>query len=103
MIELKLKIEDIDYDSVADILAPALKDRIDSSEFPAWARLLFLAGGMDGAAFKKILSRVPDDAIDGFVVKLLNEKSEKASQIIEDMAASNGIKIKIADVKATKD
>ena len=46
MIELKLKIEDIDYDSVADILAPALKDRIDSSEFPAWARLLFLAGGI---------------------------------------------------------
>ena len=64
---------------------------------------MFLAGGMDGAAFKKILSRVPDDAIDGFVVKLLNEKSEKASQIIEDMAASKGIKIKIADVKATKD
>ena len=103
MIELKLKIEDIDYESVADILAPALKDRIDSSEFPAWARLLFLAGGMDGAAFKKILSRVPDDAIDGFVVKLLNEKSEKASQIIEVLAASNGIKIKIAAVMATKD
>ena len=88
---------------IIDILAPALKDRIDSSEFPAWARLLFLAGGMDGAAFKKILSRVPDDAIDEFVVKLLNEKSEKASQIIEDMAASKGIKIKIADVKAAKD
>lgn len=103
MIELKLKIENIDYDSVADILAPALKDRIDSSDFPAWARLLFLAGGMDGAAFKKILSRVPNDAIDGFVAKLLNEKSDKAAEFLEEMAASKGVKIKISEVKALKE
>lgn len=102
MIELKLKIENIDYDSLADLLAPALKDRIDSSEFPAWARLLFLAGGMDGAAFKKILSSVPNDAIDDFVVKLLNDKSDKAAEIIEELAASKGINIKIADVSASK-
>ena len=102
MIEINLKIEDIDYDSIADILAPALKDRIEGSEFPAWARLLFLAGGMDGDAFKKILSRVPDDAIDEFVVKLLNEKSDKAAEMLENMAMSKGIRIKIADVKASK-
>ena len=102
MIELKLKIEDIDYDSLADILAPALKDRIDSSEFPAWARLLFLAGGMDGQAFKKILSRVPSDAIDEFVVKLLNEKRDRAAVVLEDLAASKGVKIKISDVSASK-
>ena len=102
MIELKIKIEDIDYDSLADILAPALKDRIESSEFPAWARLLFLAGGMDGAAFKKILSRVPDDAIDDFVVKLLNEKSDKAAAMLEELAATKGINLKITDVSASK-
>ena len=102
MIELKLKIESIDYDSIADILAPALKDRIDSSEFPAWARLLFLAGGMDGSAFKKILSRVPSESIDEFVVKLLNDKSDKAASVIEDLAATKGIKIKISDVSASK-
>lgn len=102
MIEIKLKIEDIDYDSVADILAPALKDRIDGSEFPAWARLLFLAGGMNGDAFKKILSRVPKDAIDDFVVKLLNEKGDKTAEFLEEIASSKGVNIKISDVKAYK-
>ena len=102
MIELKLKIDNVDYDSLADILAPALKDRIESSEFPAWARLLFLAGGMDGSAFKKILSRVPSDAIDEFVVKLINDKSGQAAKMIEDMAASKGINIKVSDVSAGK-
>ena len=102
MIEIKLKIENIDYDSLADIIAPMLKEKLDNGDFPAWARLLFMAGGMNGDAVRKILSRIPENKREEMIIQLLNKNSKAAAEMLENLAATRGIGIKIGDIEASK-
>lgn len=68
MFEIKLSIENIDYESLADMLVPMLRERSDAGELPVWAKLLFIGGGMNGDAAKKIISKIPKENLDELTI-----------------------------------
>lgn len=101
MLEIKLSVENIDYESLADLIVPILKDKSDSGELPIWAKLMFVGGGMNGDTARKIISKIPKEKLDEFTVKLINEKSSAVTDMLEEMISSKGIKVVITDVKAS--
>jgi len=102
LIELKITIEDIDYESVADFLTPAFEDQYQNGNIPGWARLLLVAGGSTAETIKKIVARVPDEKKEEMIVQVVNYKTERTARKLEEMAADRGIRIRIMDVGARK-
>lgn len=102
MIQLKLTIEEIDYDSVAEFLAPAFADQTANGNIPAWARLLLVGGGATGDTIRKMLSKVPDSTKEDMIVQAVNFRTERTAEKLEDIAAGKGIRIKIKDVGARR-
>ena len=79
MVELKLNVSDVDFDSVIQALAG------------------HLAGPAAMAA-----RLVPDSAKEDMVVQYINANSEKLEQMFENALASKGVKLKISGAQATK-
>ena len=80
MIQLKLTIEEIDYDSVAEFLAPAFADQTANGNIPAWARLLLVGGGATGDTIRKMLSKVPDSTKEDMIVQAVNFRTERTAE-----------------------
>lgn len=72
MIELKILIDEIDYDSVADFLVPLLVEKL------------------------------PQEKKDELVVQLLTKNRDKLLETGRTAAAKNGIRLQICDVSAKK-
>lgn len=102
MIQLKITLEDIDYESVAEYLTPAFEDQYQNGNLPGWARLLLVAGGNTAETVKKIIGKVPDSTKEDMIVQVVNYKTDRTIRKLEDMAAEKGIRIKIRDVSARK-
>ena len=79
MVELKLNVSDVDFDSVIQALA----------------------GHLAGPA--AIAARlVPDSAKEDMVVQYINANAEKLEQMFENALASKGVKLKVSGAQATK-
>ena len=102
MIQLNITIEDIDYDSVAEFMAPAFDDQYQNGELPGWARLLLVAGGSTAETVKKIIGKIPESTREDMIVRVVNYQTERTARKLEDIAAGKGIRIKIRDVGARK-
>ena len=79
MVELKLNVSDVDFDSVIQALAG------------------HLAGPAAMAA-----RLVPDSAKEDMVVQYINANAEKLEQMFENALASKGVKLKVSGAQATK-
>lgn len=101
MIEIKLNISDIDYDSMAELIAPMLREKADKGEVPAWIKLLMIGGGNGIDAVKKVMHRIPDDKKEMFIAGLIDSNSENAGKFLEELAAMKGMRLKVSKVKAT--
>ena len=102
MIQLNITIEDIDYGSVAEFLAPAFEDQYQNGDLPGWARLLLVAGGSTAETVRKIVEKIPDDKKEDMIVRVVNYKTERTARKLEEIAAKRGIRIRIGDVGARK-
>ena len=102
MIQLNITIEDIDYGSVAEFLAPAFEDQYQNGDLPGWARLLLVAGGSTAETVRKIVEKIPDDKKEDMIVRVVNYKTERTARKLEEIAAERGIRIRIGDVGARK-
>ena len=102
MIELKLTIEDIDYDSVAEFMAPAFDEQYQNDTLPGWARLLLVAGGSTQETIRKIMNKIPDEKKEEMIVRVVNYQTDRTARKLEDIAAGKGIRIRIRDVGAEK-
>lgn len=80
MIELKLKVSDIDYDSVIRALS---------------------GGGVAGGAAAFAAKAVPDGAKEDFAVKYMNNNARKLETMLETAAAKKGIHLRISDAQAS--
>ena len=100
MIELKLLIDDTDYDALVERMMPMILEKSDPSELEPWARLLVLSKGLNAATVSKILSRVSKEKKDELAVRYINKNREKIAPMLEKLAADKGVRVRVLRVAA---
>ncbi len=80
MVELKLYVSDVDFESVIR---------------------LFAGTGMAGSAAVMAASVLPDSAKEELAVKYLNASAEKLEAMLETAAERKGVRVKISGARAT--
>ena len=101
MIELKVEIDNIDYDSVIDTLYPFLKDII-TKEKPELASVLFLNPTLTEKAVKGAFSLAPQSTKDRWLCSAVNAHFSDIKDMIEQGASNGGIKLSISGMHAEK-
>lgn len=101
MIELKLKIDDVDYDGIINILYPYLKDII-TKEKPELASVLFLNPALTEKAVKGAFSLAPQSTKDRWLCSAVNSHSAEIKQMITSGAENSGISFNIIEMNAEK-
>ena len=98
--EIRIKIDDIDYDALADLMMPMLLEQLSNDKDDVVTRLMLLSQGFTESTVKKILSKMPQQKKDEMLVRLINKNKPKIMGLFMDMAASKGIRLSVTDVEA---
>ena len=80
MIELKINVDDVDYDAVIRLLG---------------------SGGMTGNAFSLLAGILPDNAKEEFAADLINSNAGELESMLESAAAERGIRLSLSGAKAS--
>lgn len=103
MLELKILIDELDYDSVAELLVPALADSM------AQDRKSGILGGvlsnnqeMLTSMARTLLHTMSQDKRDELLVQLINKNRDKLLEKGRAAAAQKGVQVKLCDVTARK-
>lgn len=99
--EIKIKIDNVDYDALADLMMPMLIDHLSNDKDDVVTRLMLLSQGFTESAVKKLLARMSQEKKDELLVKLINKNKPKIMGMLMDMAASKGIRVSVNDVEAS--
>lgn len=103
MIELKILIDEIDYDSVADFLVPLLVEKLKKEDRTGlFGGLLSANTGMASNMARGLLEKMPQEKKDELVVQLLTKNRDKLLETGRTAAAKNGIRLQICDVSARR-
>lgn len=102
MIEITFQIDDIDYDSAADVLLPLCAEKIvDGLENPMIKKLVSNNQQISIGMLKSFIGMMPQSKKDELVVKYFNKnKNEIADELIKLMAQYK-IRLKIKDIKTS--
>ncbi len=103
MIELKVLIDNLDYDSIAEFLIPALAESMAKDQ----------KGGILGGVLaqnpevmtsmaRTLLGTLTQEKRDELLVQLVNKNREKLLQKATKAAADKGIQVKLCDLTARK-
>lgn len=99
MIEVKIKISEVDYVAAMDILMPVLMDKLSASANPIASIILGKARGLSTSAVKVALEVLPQETKDELAAACLNHYSEEISKLMVDMALQKNIKVQVEDVE----
>jgi hypothetical protein len=101
MIEIKLLVDEIDYDSLVDVLVPALAGKLGASGGILGS---ILAKNPDTAASMAhtLLKTMSQEKRDDMLVQLLGKYREKVLNAGRSAAAKKGIGIQLCDIAAKK-
>lgn len=102
MIEVKIKVSDIDYGSAADVLLPVLLEKLSGNADPLTAGLLAKLKGLSGGAAKAALSFFPQDIKDELAVTCMNHYNDEISRIMVSFAEQKGIGLQVSSVEVVK-
>ena len=103
MIELKILVDNIDYDSVADLLVPLIADKMKDGD----------KGGLLGGILAKnpataktmahtLLKTMSQEKRDEMLVQLVTKHREKLLQKGKSALTKKGVKLELCDVAAKK-
>ena len=100
--ELKIKVKDLDYDSLIRAVIPILKETAESSDSNG---LKFIANilRLPGELPLKMLSALSQEKKDEIVVYLVNHYKEKIVEWVQDSLKEKGFSIEIDDIEITKE
>ncbi len=99
MIEVKLNIQDVDYDAAVEVLMPVLLERLSHSSNTLVSSLLGRATGLSATAAKAALEVLPKSVKDELSATCLNHYSTEIAQAISNLAAQKGIRLRIDAVE----
>ncbi|MBR6521114.1 MAG: hypothetical protein IKT47_00430 [Oscillospiraceae bacterium] len=97
MIELTIRVDSINYTDLSELLLPMLSDRLPKDGL--MGRLLNSPERAESLV-KEILGRMSQEQKDELLVKYINQNSDKAMDKLEDMAARNGVSMKLGKISA---
>ena len=103
MIELKILIDDVDYDSIAELLIPLLAESMGREQKGG-----ILGGVLAGnsemitSMARTLLHTMTQDKRDELLVQLVRKNRDKLLQKGSALAEKNGIKLHLYDVSARK-
>ena len=100
MIEVKILVDDIDYDSVADLLMPIVGDKLQEKGGIV-GKLGSKKERLSGVAHK-VLGKMSQEKKDQTVVNLATKKHDLIIEKISGLVAKKGIGVKIKDVSIRK-
>ena len=103
MLELRILVDDIDYDSIAEYLIPAVAEKLRREEKGGILGNV-LAGNPDMAASmaRTVLDKMPQEKKDELLVQLLNRNRDKLLEKGRTLAAEKGVRLQLCDVSARK-
>ena len=93
MIKLELELHDVDYDTLIREYMPRIREMLEKSGNA-------LSGALSGPLAETILLRSPDSARDKLCAELLNANSAALARRLETLAAQNGIRGTVKNVRA---
>ena len=103
MLELKILIDDIDYNSVSELLVPLLAEKLEKD---GKGGILggVLAGNPEMAVSmaRTLLSAMPQQKKDELVVQMVTKNRDKLLQKGRELAARHGVRLQLCDVAAKK-
>lgn len=97
--EIKLKLEDIDYGDLAVKLLPLISDKLKENDNMA-AKLLCGIAKMPPAIIRTTVNSLPQETKDEVAVLLINNNEEKIRKLFIQFAQNNGIALDITDIEA---
>ena len=103
MIELKILVDDIDYNSLTELLVPLLAEKLEKD-----GKGGILGGVLSGnrnmavSMARTLLNTMPQAKKDELVVQLINKNRDKLLQKGRALAAKNGVRLQLCDVAAKK-
>ena len=100
MIELKLTVSNIDYESLAGLMAPMLIEQMNSENVPGWIKMMLIGSGMNSEGIKKIMSHFTESKLEAMAVKSINKNRDKTAEFLENMSKQQGVNICISDIEA---
>ena len=96
MLELKILIDDVDYNSLTELLVPLLAEKLEKD---GRGGILggILAGNQDMAVgmARTLLNTMPQEKKDELVVQLLTRNRDKLLQKGRELAAKNGVRLQL--------
>lgn len=101
MIELKLLIDEVDYDSLAEALLPLVQDKLRDGG-GMLGGVLSGSPEMAAAMARTALRAMSQEKKDELVVQLVTKNRDKLLQKGRELAAKNGVRLHLYDVSARK-
>ncbi len=100
VLEIRIKIEDIDYSKVVAKLLPiALNSAKNSEDSSAIMHLMSRMGGLTTGAAKAAIALMPQSAREHLAVTALNNHSGEIVKLLEGLAGDNGIDLILGSLK----
>ena len=100
MIEVRILLDDIDYDALAELLLPLIAEKLEEK-----GGFMALLGrnkdGMAGVA-RHLLKTMSQEKRDEFLLQLLQEKKSLVLKKANEKAAQLRTGVRIADISANK-
>ena len=101
MIEIKMTVDDVDYEEILETLYPLLEERLyNKIENPLLAGLLSKMKGLPMVTIKAMLKTLPQKPKDELVVLCLNYYKENIVRMLTDTLERHGIPLNIQDMEA---
>ncbi|MCD7824108.1 MAG: hypothetical protein LUG86_08880 [Oscillospiraceae bacterium] len=98
MVEIKAKIDDIDYANIIKVAFPIIKSKAEK-ETAAWAMIVRNLNEPDESTIKALLDLIPDSVKDKLVIMALEKYKEAIPAALNSLAASKGLKLNVKDVE----
>ena len=93
--EIRVKIDNIDYDTIIKNALPLLKEKNDS-------KIISVISGffnMPGNLAMKMISAIPQQTKNELVAYIINLKKETISNIITDSLGNKGFPVEVGDLE----
>ena len=98
--EIKINVDNINYDSIVKALMPLLNKNSDGTDNKMKNKILSMFGG---GFTTKMLSLIPQESKDNMVMHFVNDQKDFIINMISEKMSEHGIEAEIKDIEISKD
>lgn len=98
MVEIKIKLDDLDYANIIKVAFPIIKKKAET-ETAMWATVVRHINEPDEATIEGLLKLIPADAKDKLVEAALEKYKDEIPAALTSLAESKELKLNITDIE----